>query len=64
MLNIAERKQTETELLAAIESVMKDTSWLGQKVLERLASVTRHAGRTRRDPGPVTSRRARGRCSA
>ncbi len=42
MLNIAERKQTETELLAAIESVMKDTSWFGQKVLEKLASVTRH----------------------
>jgi DNA-binding CsgD family transcriptional regulator len=42
MLDITERKQTEAELLAAIEAVMQDTSWFGQKVVEKLASVTRH----------------------
>ena len=30
MLDITERKQTETQLLSAIESVMQDTSWFGQ----------------------------------
>ena len=42
MLDITERKRTETELLAAIDSVLRDTSWFGQKVVEKLASVTRH----------------------
>lgn len=44
MLDITERKQTETELLAAIESVMQDTSWFGQKIVEKLASLTRPSG--------------------
>ena len=38
MQNITERKRTEAELLAAIEAVMRDTSWFGQKVMEKLAS--------------------------
>jgi PAS domain S-box-containing protein len=42
MLDITERKQTEAELLAAIEAVMQDTSWFGQKVVEKFASLTRH----------------------
>jgi PAS domain S-box-containing protein len=42
MLDITERKQTEEELLRAIEAVMQDTSWFGQKIVEKLASVTRH----------------------
>ena len=41
MLDITERKQTETELLAAVESVMQDTSWLGQRIVEKLAALTR-----------------------
>ncbi len=41
MLDITERKQTETELLAAIRSVMQDTSWIGQKIVEKLANLTR-----------------------
>ncbi len=44
MLDITERKQTETELLTAIESVMQDTSWLGQKIMEKLASLTQPSG--------------------
>ena len=43
MLDITERKQTETQLLSAIEAVMQDTSWFGQKVMEKLAGV--QAGR-------------------
>ena len=43
MLDISERKQTEAELLAAIDSVMQDTSWFGQKIVEKLATVTRHS---------------------
>ena len=41
MLDITERKQTETELLTAVQSVMQDTSWLGQKIVEKLANATR-----------------------
>ena len=41
MLDITERKQTETDLLAAVQSVMQDTSWLSQRIVERLATVSR-----------------------
>ncbi len=50
MLDITERRQTEVELLNAIDAVMQDTSWFGQKVVEKLASLT---GRQAPDgPGP------------
>ena len=49
MLDISERKQTEMQLLTAIESVMQDTSWFGQKIVEKLASL--HTGETVA-PGP------------
>ncbi len=50
MLDITERKQTEMELLAAVQSVMQDTSWLGQKIVERLATLTRAKGSAARQP--------------
>jgi PAS domain S-box-containing protein len=53
MLDITERKRTEADLLVAIEAVMRDTSWFGQKIVEKLASLTRHH-RTE-NPGPQTS---------
>ena len=53
MLDITERKQTEAELLAAIEAVMQDTSWFGQKIVEKLASLTRHGAAD--SPGPKVS---------
>ena len=53
MLDISARKQTEAELLAAIDSVMQDTSWFGQKVVEKLASVVRQG--TPDDKGPKTA---------
>jgi PAS domain S-box-containing protein len=50
MLDITERKQTESELLAAVQSVMQDTSWLGQKIVEKLANVTRAKGAPLKQP--------------
>ncbi|MDP9095393.1 MAG: LuxR C-terminal-related transcriptional regulator, partial [Pseudomonadota bacterium] len=41
MLDITERKQTETELLSAVQSVMQDTTWLGQRIVERMATLNR-----------------------
>jgi len=40
LVDITERRQTETQLLAAVESVMQDTSWLGQRIVERMAAFT------------------------
>lgn len=50
MQDITEHKQTEAELLAAIEAVMRDTSWFGQKVMEKLASFTRRGTEDRAGP--------------
>ena len=44
MVDITERKQNENALLDAVETVMQDTSWLGQKIIEKLATI--------RKPGP------------
>ncbi len=44
MLDITERKQTETELLAAVQSAMQDTSWLSQKIVENLATINQAKG--------------------
>jgi PAS domain S-box-containing protein len=37
--DITERKRSETELFAAIETVMQDTSWFTQKVIEKVAEL-------------------------
>ena len=50
MVDITERKQTETELLAAVESVMRDTSWLGQRIVEKMAAVSKKTGPGARSP--------------
>jgi PAS domain S-box-containing protein len=50
MLDITERKRTETELLAAVQSVMQDTSWIGQKIVEKLAAITHAKGAHARQP--------------
>jgi PAS domain S-box-containing protein len=41
--DITERKRSEMDLIAAIEAVMKDTSWFSRTVMEKLAQV-RHGG--------------------
>ena len=53
MQDITERKQLETQLLSAIEAVMQDTSWFGQKIVEKLATLSRSSGTSRL--GPETS---------
>lgn len=37
--DVTERKRSEMDLLAAIEAVMKDTSWFSRTVMEKLAQV-------------------------
>ncbi len=44
MQDITERKQTETELMEAVRSVLEDTSFLGQAIAEKLANLTRAKG--------------------
>lgn len=39
--DITDRKRSETELFTAIETVMQDTSWFTQKVIEKVASLRR-----------------------
>lgn len=39
--DITDRKRSETELVAAIEAVMQDTSWFSRSVIERLAYIRR-----------------------
>ena len=42
--DITERKRSETELFAAIEMVMQDTSWFSQKVIEKVADLRQPHG--------------------
>jgi PAS domain S-box-containing protein len=42
--DITDRKRTELDLIAAIEDAMRDTSWLSQKIMDRLAAL--------REPNP------------
>ena len=44
MQDITERKRTETELMDAVQSVLQDTSFLGQAIVEKLATLTRAKG--------------------
>ena len=39
MQDVGERKKTESELMSAIQAVLQDTSWFGQKVMEKLAEL-------------------------
>ena len=41
MVDNGERRQTETDLMAAVESVMRDTTWLSQRIVERMAAFTK-----------------------
>jgi len=53
MLDVTRRKQGEAELLRAIEAVMQDTSWFGQRIIEKLASLTERG--PNRPTGPAVS---------
>jgi len=37
--DISDRKRTEMDLVAAIEGAMQDSSWLSQKIMDRLAAL-------------------------
>lgn len=54
--DVTERKQSERELAAAIEEVMKDTNWLSHSILDKLATL-RHPGE--RTPAVALSPRER-----
>ena len=41
MRDVTERRRTEADLAAAIEAVMRDTSWFSRTVLEKLAKLRR-----------------------
>src|SRR5690606_3010244 len=42
--DVTERKRTEVELIAAIESVMKDASWFSRSIIEKLAQLRQPQG--------------------
>lgn len=42
--DVTERKRSEDELMIAIESVMKDTTWFSRAVIEKLARLRQPAG--------------------
>lgn len=48
--DIGDRKRSQEELIAAIETVMKDTSWFSRTVVEKLARLRRATG-----PEPTTA---------
>ena len=50
MLDITERKQTETDLMAAVRSAMQDSSWLEQRVVEKLATISHAKGSPGKQP--------------
>ena len=41
MQDITAQKRSQRDLLDAIEAVMKDTSWFGQKIVEKLANLAK-----------------------
>lgn len=47
--DITERKRSETELMAAIEAVMQDTSWFSQTVIEKLAQLRQPQNKPKAD---------------
>ena len=42
--DVSERKRSELELIEAIDTVMRDTSWFSQTVIEKLANLRRPHG--------------------
>jgi len=56
--DVSERRRTETELMSAIEAVMKDSSWFSRSVVERLAALRAppKSGRRTAGVGDLTPR--------
>ncbi len=51
--DISERKRTELDLIAAIEGAMQDSSWLSQKIMDRMAAL--RGGAPKRSSAPASS---------
>ena len=49
--DITDRKRSEVELMAAIEVVMRDTSWFSRTVIEKLANLRQPHGFNKVPPG-------------
>ena len=56
--DISDRKRTELDLIAAIEGAMQDSTWLSQKIMDRLAAL-RSPATTSHASGPAVSLTAR-----
>ncbi len=57
MQDISARKQSQQELMAAIDAVMQDTSWFGQRIVEKLANLSKaQQGRPALTSAELTSR--------
>lgn len=54
MQDVTDRKRSEEELIAAIESVMTDTSWFSRTVVERLADLRQTSRGTKAGAGLET----------
>ena len=48
--DITDRRRSESELVAAIEAVMHDTSWFSSTVVEKMAALRRPHGSNRKAP--------------
>lgn len=53
--DVTERKHSENDLIAAMEAVMKNTSWFSRTVMEKLAQI-RRPGSVRSELGLLTPR--------
>lgn len=60
MQDITERRRTEEDLAAAIDAVMRETSWFSRTVLEKLAQLRRPAGRPEAEASGVADLTRRG----
>lgn len=55
--DISERKRTELDLIAAIEGAMKDSTWISEKIMDRLAALKTPGSRAAHvDPVALTAR--------
>ncbi|MBD0273203.1 MAG: PAS domain S-box protein [Acetobacteraceae bacterium] len=60
MQDVTERRRTEAELAAAIDAVMRETSWFSRTVLEKLAQLRRPADRPETEASGIADLTRRG----
>ena len=59
MQDLTARKRSEQDLMAAIDAVMKDTSWFSQQIVEKLANLARAKTGAPAAAGPELTARER-----